>query len=83
MRENRVRLSSDIPLDEHIELKMMCAKDRLAIKDFVHAMILKGMKDFREERFKKRLKESIQQSKEGKARTISAIELDEMVRDAE
>lgn len=63
-------------------LKMMCAQDRLAIKDVAHAMLLKGMEDFREERFKKRLKESIQQSKEGKARIISSKELDKMVRDA-
>jgi len=36
------------------------------------------MEDFREERFKKRLKESIQQSKEGKARIISSKELDKL-----
>ncbi len=47
------------------------------------AMILKGLKELKEEKFKKRLKESIQQSKEGRGHIISAAELDEMVKDAD
>lgn len=46
-------------------------------------MILKGLKELKEEKFKKRLKESIQQSKEGKSRIISHEELTAMVEDAE
>lgn len=83
MRQNMVRLSFDIPEDEHMMLKIACAQSRLAIKDFVHAMILKGIQDFKEDEFKKRLKESIQQSKEGKSRIISSDELDKMFEDAD
>lgn len=83
MKENTVRLSFDIPEDEHTMLKIVCAQSRLAIKDFVHQMILQGIKDFRKSEFKKRLKESIKQSKEGRSRVISLEELDEMIENGE
>ncbi len=83
MRENTVRLSFDIPEDEHYTLKTLCVHARLSIKDFVHAMILKGIQELRKDEFKKRLKESIQQSKERKCRIISPEELDEMFKDEE
>lgn len=83
MREGKVRISFDIPEDEHLMLKSACVQARLSIKDFVNGMILKGIQELKKEEFKKRLKESIQQSKEGKKRAISAKELDEMFNDAE
>jgi hypothetical protein len=46
-------------------------------------MILNGIEEFKKEEFKKRLKESIRQSKEGKGPVISSAELDEMVEDVE
>jgi hypothetical protein len=63
-------------------LKTACVKAKLSIKDFVHGMILKGIQELEKEEFKKRLKESIQQSKERKCRIISPEELDEMFNDA-
>jgi hypothetical protein len=81
MKGNVVRLSFDLPEEEHLILKTTCVKARLSIKDFVHAMILKGIQDFKKDEFKKRLKESIQQSKEGKCRIISPDELDMMIAD--
>ncbi len=83
MKQNMVRLSFDIPEDEHTMLKTACAQCRLTIKDFVHAMILKGIQNFKKDEFKKRLKESIQQSKEGKSRIISSDELDKMFENAD
>jgi hypothetical protein len=69
MRENQVRLSFDISVDEHILLKTACAQARLAIKDFMHEMMLKGLKDLKEGQLQERLKLSIQQSKEGKVKS--------------
>lgn len=69
MRENMVRLSFDIPLDEHIMLKTACAQARLAIKDFMHEMMLKGLQDLKEKQFQESLRISIQQSKEGKVKS--------------
>lgn len=81
MREGKVRISFDIPEDEHLMLKTACVQARLSIKDFVNGMILKGIQELKKDEFKKRLKESIKQSKEGKTRVISASELDEMFDD--
>lgn len=69
MRENMVRLSFDIPVEEHIMLKTACAQSRVAIKDFLHGIVIKGLHDLQEEQLKERLKKSIQQSKEGKVRS--------------
>ncbi len=82
MKESMVRLSFDIPENEHLILKTECVKARLSIKDFVHQMILKGLQELKQERFRKRLKESIQQSKERKCRVISSEELDDIFNDA-
>ena len=83
MKEHMVRLSFDIPEEAHFLLKTECVRARLSIKDFAYAMIIKGLQELKEEKFKKRLKQSIQQSKEGKGRVISATELDEMIENAE
>ena len=80
MRENVVRLSFDISVDEHIMLKTTCAQARLAIKDFMHEMMLIGIQELKKSEFQKRLRESIQQSKDGKGRVISSAELDKMVK---
>lgn len=81
MKENMVRLSFDIPQSEHLMLKTACVQARLSIKNFAHQMILKGLEDLKKETFKRRLKESIKQSKKGKSRVISHDELDEMFDD--
>ncbi len=69
MRENMVRLSFDIPLEEHIRLKTACAQSRLAIKDFMYEMMLRGLQDLKEKQLQENLKISIQQSKEGKVKS--------------
>lgn len=73
MRENLVRLSFDIPVEEHTMLKTVCAQSRMAIKDFVHGMILKGLHELQEKQLKERLKKSIQQSKEGKVSSLGSF----------
>ena len=69
MKENTVRLSFDISIDDHVLLKTTCAQSRIAIKDFMHDAMLRGLNDLKEQQLKERLKKSIQQSKEGKVRS--------------
>ncbi|MBS4167707.1 hypothetical protein [Parachlamydia sp. AcF125] len=73
MRENMVRLSFDIPADEHVLLKTACAQSRIAIKDFMHEMMLKGLEDLKQKHLKERLKKSIQQSKEGRVSSLGSF----------
>lgn len=69
MKEEMVRLSFDIPVDEHMLLKLACTQARVAIKDFMHEMVLKGIKELEEKQLQERLKKSIKQSKEGKIKS--------------
>lgn len=64
-----VRISFDIPVQEHILLKIECANVRLTIKDFLHTMMLKGLQELKENHLRERLKKSIQQAKEGKVKS--------------
>jgi hypothetical protein len=81
MREAMVRVSLDIPQNEHMILKKTCVQANVSIKDFVHSMILRGIHGHKKDTFKKRLRESVDQAKDGKGRIISSKELDEMVKE--
>ena len=69
MKENMVRLSFDIPVDEHVELKSECAQARIPMKDFLADLVIKGIRELKEKQLHARLKKSIQQSKEGKVKS--------------
>jgi hypothetical protein len=58
-------------------------KSRIQIKDFIHNLVLIGMKEYRKAQFKERLLKSIQQAKEGKVRTVSSEELDQWEKELE
>lgn len=66
MKENMIRLSFDIPVEEHTLLKAVCSISRTTMKEFLQELIHERVKNFQEKELQKRLKKSIQQSKEGK-----------------
>lgn len=70
MKQNTVRVSFDVPIQEHILLKTECAQARIAIKDFLHEWMLKGIQELKEKKLKDELKEAIQQSEEGNTKHI-------------
>ncbi len=69
MRKNMVRLSFDIPENEHMLLKIKCTQARVSIKDFMHEMVLKGIQELEEVQLQERLKLSIEQSKKGEIKS--------------
>jgi hypothetical protein len=69
MKESMIRLSFDIPVEDHVILKSECAQARIAMKDFLHNLVLKGIQELRQKELRKRLKKSVQQSKEGKVKS--------------
>ncbi len=69
VRKNMVRISFDIPENEHTLLKIGCTQARISIKDFMHKMVLKGIQELEAKQLRERLKLSIQQSKEGKVKS--------------
>lgn len=68
MRENMVRISFDIPVNEHMQLKIGCTQAHISIKKFMHEMVLKGIQELEETQLQERLKQSVQQAKEGKVK---------------
>ena len=69
MKEDKVRLSVDIPVNQHSALKSQCAQARITIKDFLHQLVLQGIQDLKKKQLHERLKKSIQQSKGGKVKS--------------
>lgn len=83
MRKETVRVSFDVPVNEHILYKTECVRSRVPIKDFMHNLVMIGMKEYRKKQFKEKMKRSIQQAKKGKVRTLSSEELDQWEKDLE
>lgn len=69
MKEHTVRLSFDVPEEEHVLLKTGCALLRIPIKDFLLEQMRKGLEELKEKQLQERLKTSIKQSKEGKIKS--------------
>lgn len=74
--KNTVRLSFDVPADEHIQYKTECVKSRIPIKDFLHNLVILGMHEYEKNKFKKKMKSSIKQAKQGKTKKLRAEDLD-------
>ena len=83
MNKETVRISFDVPIDEHILYKTECVKSRIPIKDFMHNLVMIGMKEYKKAKLKEKLSRSIEQAKKGKVRTVSSEELDQWEKDLE
>lgn len=79
--KDTVRVSFDMPMKEHIRIKTECVKSRIAMKDFLHELVLIGLEQVHKIKLKEDLQESIQQAKEGKVTTMTFDELEHFVDD--
>lgn len=79
-REKRtVRLSFDVPIEEHIMIKTESVKSRIALKDFLHQIVQMGIKEYKKAQFEQRMDESIEQAKKGKTTAIDVSRFKEFV----
>lgn len=78
MQKQTVRLSFDVPIEEHIFIKTECIKSRMAMRDFLHIIVKEGMKAHLNSQFKQEIEEAFQDSYNGKGHPISFEELDRM-----
>ena len=81
--KNSVRLSFDVPVEEHIFIKTESVKARIPMKDFLHELVLLGLIELKEKNLMESLKKSIQEAKAGKVTTMSLSELEKFVKDDE
>lgn len=80
---NAVRLSLEVPVEDHIFIKIECAKARISMKDFLEALVLEALKELKDKHLMGRLKKSIQQAKDGKVTTMSLSELEKFIEEDE
>lgn len=52
MREDVIRLSFDISVNEHAKLKAACAEAMIPMKDFLHDLVLRGIQELKEKKAK-------------------------------
>jgi len=83
MNKETVRVSFDISVEEHILYKTECVQSRIHIKDFMHNLVVLGMKEYKKAKFDEKIARSIQQSKKGKVKTVSSKDLDQWEKDLE
>lgn len=83
MNKETVRISFDVPVEEHILYKTECVKCRVPIKDFMHNLVMIGMAEYQKAKLKEKISKSIQQAKQGKVRSVSLEELEQWEKDLE
>lgn len=79
--KDTVRVSFNMPVEEHIMIKTDCVKSRIAMQDYLHKLVLIGLEQVHKDKLKKELQESILQAKEGKVTTMTFEELERFVDD--
>lgn len=64
--KDTVRLSFNVPVQEHIVIKTECVTARIPMKDFLHELVLIGLKEYQKKKHQEKLKESAQRAQEEK-----------------
>lgn len=54
---NTHRLNIDFPADEFVYLKMLCAKEKISIKDFIVPLVIQAIEDYEDEQLAKMVEE--------------------------
>ena len=62
MHKNTVRVSFDVPVEEHIFLKTACVKDRVALSDYLREQFHKDVAARKKKEFHEMLTNSIKES---------------------
>lgn len=74
--KDKIRVSFDVPAEEHIFLKSACVNSRITFKDLMQKVFHETVEAFKKEELKAVIVKGINESKEGKERYISQEELD-------
>ena len=74
--KEKVRVSFDVPIEEHTFIKTECAKSRIAFKELMRDVFHKTYEEMKKKEFQDELLRGFQDSYEGKGRVITQEELD-------
>lgn len=71
-----IRVSFDVPVDDHTFLKTECTKSRRSFGKLMQESFHRTVEEFKKKQLNDRLAQGMQEAKEGKGRIISQEELD-------
>ena len=69
--KSQSRLTVDMPCEDHMLLKMACAKMGMTMKDFVLLAAFEKIEDFEDEFFAKKARDTLKKIYAGEEKTIS------------
>lgn len=75
--KNTVRVSFDVPIDEHTFLKTECTKSRVPFRNLMREVFHKTVEEFRKKELHRKIKNGFKNAYEGKGKVITQKELDE------
>lgn len=82
-KQKDVRVSFNMPADEHIMIKTECVKTRIPMKDYLHELVRIGWEQVKKAEFRDKMEKSLQQAKEGKVKKITSEDLDQWEKELE
>lgn len=74
--KDKVRVSFDVPIEEHTFLKAECAKNRIALRDLLQDVFHKTVEEFKKKQLNEMLLESFQDIYDGKGTLLTDEDLD-------
>jgi hypothetical protein len=76
LMKQKKRVSFDVPLEEHIFLKVECAKAQIALRDLMRDVFHKTVEELKKKNLKEMLSQGFQESYEGKSKPLTDEDLD-------
>lgn len=76
LAKKSIRVSFDVPIDDHTFLKTECTKARIPLRNLMQEVFHKTVEDFRKKELKERLMRGFQESYKAKGSEITQEKLD-------
>ena len=75
MKKKTVRVSFDVPIDEHTFLKSTCVEAHITFRNLMRKVFHKTVEQFKKEKLHDLLKEGIREAKDGKTSRLTKKDL--------
>lgn len=73
--KDKIRVSFDVPIEEHTFLKIECAKAHIALRDLMKDVFHKTVQDLKKKQLNSMLLQGFEESYEGKTSSLTDEEL--------
>lgn len=69
--KNKVKLTFEFPEEQYPYLKMLCARERISIKEFASAAIIKAIEDYEDSILRERASDILKKIESGEESTTT------------